>query len=53
MDVVSVDAIDYCVCGDEKAIVQSWNNLVTVALPRNHVAVNGRRLTVADLRTST
>jgi hypothetical protein len=50
MSVVSLASIDYRIFADDKAIIQSWNNSVTLALPRNCVPVNGRRVTLAHLR---
>jgi hypothetical protein len=49
MQVVSVDSIEYRILCDGTAIIQPWNNSVTIARPRNCVAVNGTRVSVTNL----
>jgi hypothetical protein len=50
MGVVSLASIDYRIFADNKAMIQSVNNSVTIALPRNCVPANGRRVTITHLR---
>jgi hypothetical protein len=52
MIVASVESIIYRIFGDGQAIIEYWNNSVSIARPRNCIAVNGDRLSVVDLLTS-
>jgi hypothetical protein len=45
--VVSIESINYRTFGDDTAIIQSWHNSITLALPRN---LFGQAVDVSGLR---